>query len=509
MAEPDYDVIIVGAGHNGLTAAAYLAKSGLKVLVLEQRDVVGGATLTEEVFPGFKFPKYSYALVLLEGKVVEDLELESHGFRVLRVDPERVQPFPDGRGIRLWEDDQRVAEELSRFSRSDGEAYLRWSAFWGRAASIIHRYILTAPPTLSDLVMSVRGTEDEEVLERILFGSVFDMLDEYFESEQVKAAFGLSFNDAPLYYARMQTSRFGNKRYQGVAEGGMGAVSQSMAQAARSHGVAIQTEAQVRKVLVEMGRAIGVVLQDGQEIRAGAVVSNADPKRTFLGMVDGDDLPPGFQARVRSLKNSNASLKLHIALSEAPDLSRYFGDEWDPKYLARVRICPSLDYARAARQDAALGRTPDHPAMILQVPSVIDPSMAPEGQHCLSIWVETTAFNLAEGSWDDVKERVADHIVDTLASYAPNLKSAIIDREIVTPLDLARDVSLTNGDISHLAMTPEQFFASRPLRGWSNYRTPIEGLYLCGAGTHPGGYVTGAPGHNSAQTLLRDWELAS
>ena len=209
----------------------------------------------------------------------------------------------------------------------------------------------------------------------------------------------------------------------------MGAVSQSMAKAAQSRGVAIQTEAQVSKVLVERGRAIGVVLQDGQEIRAGAVVSNADPKRTFLGMVDGDDLPAGFQARVRGLKNSNASLKVHLALSEAPDLSRYFGDEWDPKYLARVRICPSLDYARAARQDAELGRTPDHPAMILQVPSVIDPSMAPEGQHCLSIWVETAAFNLAEGFWDDVKERVADHIVDTLASYAPNLKSAIIERD--------------------------------------------------------------------------------
>ena len=508
MVEPDYDVIIVGAGHNGLTAATYLAKSGLKVLVLEQRDVVGGATLTEEVFPGFKFPKYSYALVLLEGKVVEDLDLESHGFRVLNMDPERIHPFPDGRGLRLWEDDQRVAEEISRFSSHDGEAYLRWSAFWERAASIIHPYILTSPPTLSDLVMSVRGTENEEILERILFGSVFAMLDEYFESEQVKAVFGPSQNNAPLHYARHHTGRFGNKRYRGIAEGGMGAVSQSMAKAARSHGVAIQTEAQVQKVLVERGKAVGVVLKDGQEIRASAVVSNADPKRTFLGMVDGDELPAGFQARVRALKNSTSSLKLHVALSEAPDLSRYFGDEWDPKYVSRVRICPSLDYARAGRQDAELGRTPNHPAMILQVPSVIDPSMAPPGKHCLSIWVETAAFNLAEGSWDDVKERVADHILDTLASYAPNLKSAIMDREIVTPLDLARDVSLTNGDISHLATTPEQFFASRPLRGWSSYRTPIEGLYLCGAGTHPGGYVSGAPGHNAAQTLLRDWELA-
>ena len=509
MPSTDYDVIIIGAGHNGLTTAAYLAKAGLRVLSLERRKVLGGATLTDEIFPGYRLPRYSYAALLLEGKVVQDLDLESHSLKVLPVDPERIHPFPDGRAVRVWNDDAQVAEEIARISPPDANAYLKWVDFWERAARIIHPYMLTPPPTLAEVMASVQGTDDEAVLERILFGSAYDMLDQFFESEQVKALFAWSFNDAPLFFARLETSRFGDPRYHGILKGGMGSLPRSIEQAARSHGAQFETNAEVRRVLIENGSAIGVELADGRQIRAGTVVSNLDPKRSLLDIVDEGHLPSDFRARIRSLKNMRASMKLHASLSEPPDLSHYFGGDWDLGYLGRVRMCPSLDHVRAGRADADACRLPHHPSMIMQIPSVYDPSMAPEGKHCMSVWVETAAFELADGSWDDAREQVADIIVDALSVYAPNIKNAIIDRQVVTPLDLVREVGLTNGDILHLDMTPQQFFASRPLRGWNSYRTPIENYYLCGAGTHPGGYVSGAPGHNAAHAILRDMELAS
>ena len=286
MPSTDYDVIIIGAGHNGLTAAAYLAKAGLRVLSLERRNVLGGATLTDEIFPGYRLPRYSYAALLLEGKVVQDLNLESHGLKVLPVDPERIHPFPDGRAVRVWNDDAQVAEEIARISPPDADAYLKWVDFWVRAARIIHPYMLTAPPTLAEVMASVQGTDDEAVLERILFGSAYDMLDQFFESEQVKALFAWSFNDAPLFFARLETSRFGDPRYHGILQGGMGSLPRSIEQAARSYGAQFETNAEVRRVLIENGSAIGVELADGRQIRAGTVVSNLDPKRSLLDIVD-------------------------------------------------------------------------------------------------------------------------------------------------------------------------------------------------------------------------------
>ena len=509
MPNTDYDVIIIGAGHNGLTAAAYLARAGLRVLGLERRHVVGGATQTDEIFPGFLFPRYAYASLLLEGKVVEDLELEKHGLRVHNVDPERIHPFPDGRAVRVWNTDPQIAEEIARISPPDGEAYLKWAAFWERAAGIIQPYMLSEPPTLAELMASVQGTDDEAVLESILFGSAYDMLDRFFESEQVKGIFAFSFNDAPLFFARLETSRFGDPRFQGILHGGMGSLPRSIEAAARTHGAKFETNAEVRRVLIENNSAIGVELADGRQIRAGTVISNLDPKRSFLEMVDESHLPKEFRTGVRSLRNMRASMKLHASLSEPPDLSHYFGDEWDLGYLGRVRMCPSLDYVKAGRADADAGRLPLHPSMIMQVPSVYDPSMAPQGKHSMSVWVETAAFELADGSWDDARDQVADLIVDALSVYAPNIKDAIIERQVVTPADLVREVGLTNADILHLDMVPQQFFASRPLRGWNSYRTPIDNYYLCGAGTHPGGYVSGAPGHNAAHAVLRDMELNS
>ena len=509
MSNTDYDVIIIGAGHNGLTTAAYLARAGLRVLSLEKRDFVGGATLTDEIFPGFRFPRYSYASLLLEGKVVEDLDLERHGLHVLTVDPERIHPFPDGRAVRVWNTDAQIAEEIARISPPDGEAYLKWADFWESAARIIHPYMLTTPPTLAELMASVQGTDDEAILERILFGSAYDMLDQFFESEQVKAIFAFSFNDAPLFFARLETSRFGDPHFQGIIQGGMGSLPKAIQQAAISYGAQFETGAEVRRVLIENGSAIGIELADGRQIRAGTVVSNLDPKRSFLDIVEEKHLPTDFLSRIRALKNMRASMKLHASLSEPPDLSHYFGDEWDPGYLGRVRMCPSLDHVKAGRADADAGRLPHHPSMIMQIPSVYDLSMAPEGKHSMSVWVETAALELAGGSWDDARDQAAELIIDAISVYAPNIRDAIIDRQVLTPPDIIREVGMTNADILHLDMTPQQFFASRPLRGWNSYRTPIDNYYLCGAGTHPGGYVSGAPGHNAAHAILRDLELSS
>ncbi len=509
MPDTDYDVIIIGAGHNGLTAAAYLAKAGLRVLGLERNAIVGGATQTDEIFPGFRVPRYSYASLLLEGKVVQDLELEKHGLHILNLDPERIHPFPDGRAVRVWNTDEQTAEEIARIYRPDGDAYLKWAAFWERAAGIIYPYMLSEPPTLAELMASVQGTDDEAILESILFGSAYDMLDQYFESEQVKGVFAFSFNDAPLFFARLETARFGDPRCQGIVRGGMGSLPRAIEAAARSHGAHFETSAEVRRVLVENGSAIGVELSDGRQVRAGTVVSNLDPKQSFLNIVDDAHLPGDFRASIRSLKNMRASMKLHASLSEPPDLSHYFGDEWQLSYLGRVRMCPGLDYVKAGRADADAGRLPHHPSMIMQIPSAIDPSMAPESKHSMSVWVETAALHLADGSWDDARDQAADLIVDALSVYAPNIRGAIIDRQVLTPLDIIGELGMTNADILHLDMTPQQFFASRPLRGWNSYRTPIANYYLCGAGTHPGGYVSGAPGHNAAHAILRDMELAS
>ena len=300
MPNTDYDVIIIGAGHNGLTAAAYLARAGLRVLGLERRPIVGGATQTDEIFPGYRVPRYSYASLLLEGKVVEDLELEKHGLRIFNLDPERIHPFPDGRAVRVWNTDPEVAEEVARIHRPDGDAYLKWAAFWERAAGIIHPYMLSEPPTLAELMASVLGTDDEAILEQILFGSAYDMLDQYFESEQVKGIFAFSFNDAPLFFARLETARFGDPRYQGIVQGGMGSLPRSIEASARAQGAHFMTNAEVRRVIIENGSAIGVELSDGRQIRAGTVVSNLDPKRSLLEIVDEAHLASDFRAGVRS-----------------------------------------------------------------------------------------------------------------------------------------------------------------------------------------------------------------
>src|SRR5436190_8342206 len=515
MAGVDYEIIILGGGHNGLVAAGYLARAGLNVLLLERRDVLGGACVTEELFPGYRFSACSYLCYLLQAKVIEELELRKFGFEVYHIDPWRFLPLPGGNRLLLWDGVEQTQEEIGRFSKRDASNYPRWNAFWERAAGILYPYFLTPPPTVAEIADRLSGTDDEEFFERLLLASMSDVVSEFFESEPARAAFihahDVGDPTAPgsaWCYAYIKCTTFSNPENVGLVRGGMGGITQAMAASARALGATLQTGAQVERILVEDGKAIGVALADGTEIRSRIVVSNADPKRTFLKLIDARHLDSKFTQRIKALKTEAAYFKFHAALKGVPDFSAYFAEgEFDPRFLAEVKICPSIDYFAQAWADAKLGLPSRAPVMEVQVPSAYDPTMAPPGHHVLSIWALYAPTRLSEGTWEDRREAVGELLIDTLAAYAPNLRDILVDWSLFTPADIETRMAMTDGNIRHLDMVPGQFLAQRPVLGWSHYRTPITNLYLCGAGTHPGGEVTGAPGHNAAAVILADWSV--
>ena len=505
-----YDAVIVGGGHNGLVCAAYLAKAGLNVLVLERRDIVGGACITEELFPGYRFSACSYYCYLLQSKVIEDLQLRRHGFHVSPLDPVKTVLYPDGRVLMTWDSVEQTQDWIGRFSKRDAQAYPEWVAFWDRAASLVYPYFLTPAPTLADIAVGQRTSEARAFLDRLLTASAEDVVTEFFEHEAIRGAF-IHAHDAgdatapgsAWAFSYIRSSALTPRENTGIVRGGMGSITQAMAASARAAGATIKTGAVTGEVLVENGAAVGVRLTDGEEIRARAVVSNADPKRTFLKLVRPEDVPAGFRRRVERLKTNTAYFKFHAALSRLPDLSRYFGGDFDVRCLAYTKISPSVEYFKEAWDDANHGRPPRGPVMDIQIPSGYDPTMAPPGKHVMSIWASYAPVRLAEGTWDERREEITETFIGTLAKYAPDIRDCFVDYKLFTPQDLEERVGLTDGNIRHLDIVPGQFFASRPMPGWAEYRTPIRNLYLCGAGTHPGGEVTGAPGHNAAQVILR------
>ncbi|HVY72140.1 MAG TPA: NAD(P)/FAD-dependent oxidoreductase, partial [Verrucomicrobiae bacterium] len=504
---------VAGGGHNGLVAAAYLARAGQKVLLLERRQIPGGACSTEELFPGYHFSTCSYICYLLQTKVIDDLDLRRHGFHIFPIDPWRFLPLPDGRRLLVWNDEDQTREEIARFSRHDAEAYPRWNAFWNRAAGILHSTFLAPPPTVAELAARL-SADDAAFFQRLLGLSMRAVVEEFFESPVIRAAF-IHAHDAgdpalpgsAWSYAYIKCSNFSPPGNVGLVRGGMGGIARALAASAREHGATIRLGAAVERVLVEQGRAIGVRLADGTEIRGGVVVSNADPKRTFTQLVAPEDLPPGFFTRIQGLSTRAAYLKFHASLDGVPDFSAFFRDgkpAFDPKFMAEVKICPSVEYFTQAWQDARRGDLARQPVMEVQMPSAYDNSVAPAGKHLLSIWALYAPVKPREGTWDARRDEAGEIIIDTLAAYAPNLRGIIRDWSLLTPLDMENRVGLTNGNIRHLDMVPTQMLTERPLGGFANYRTPIRNLYLCGAGTHPGGEVTGAPGHNAAMMILRD-----
>ena len=505
-----YDAVVVGAGHNGLVAAWYLARAGLQVLMLERRAIVGGAAVTEELWPGYSVPTCSYICYLLQAKVIDDMALRRHGFAVHHLDPGSLTPFPDGRRILTWDDDRRSAAELAPFSARDAAALPAYRALRKRLAGIVHRWFLTPPPSLAEMVDALRGTEDAPLLERLLSGSVSDLLDEHFESPQVKGALAGAWDagdpDAPgslLSAIYPAVSLFTPDENAGIVVGGMGGITQAMRRAVEALGVEVRTGAEATSILVEGGRAVGVRLASGAEVRAALVLANADVKRTFLELVPREALPGDFVAGVERLRTRAAYYKFHAALDDLPDFSRY--GIADPRMLAQIKICPSLDYYRQAWGDASRGRITDSPVMAIQIPSVYDRTLVPNGGHVMSIWVQYAPVHPAGGAWTAALTRqVGEMLIATLEQYAPNLRRVMRDWVCFTPADIERRVGMTDGNIRHLDQVAGQLFDRRPLPGWGHYRTPVEGLYLCGADTHPGGEVTGAPGHNAAQAVLRD-----
>ena len=512
MSSGSYDAIVVGGGHNGLVCASYLAKAGLRVLVLERREILGGACVTEELFPGFRFSACSYYCHLLQSKVIDDLELRRHGFHVYHIDPQKCSLFPGDRALVVWDDVERTQNAIGRFSKHDAAAYPNWVRFWERAAGLIYPYFLRPAPTLAELAAGLRTADDQVFLDALVGASMEDVVTEFFEDEAVRGAF-IQAHDAgdpaapgsAWVYAYIKCNTFTPPENIGIVKGGMGAITAAMAAAARSFGVTVETNAAIAGILVEHGSAVGVRLSGGGEIRSRLIVSNADPKRTFLTLVGEQHLPSGFLRRVRRLKTNTAYFKFHAALNRLPDLSRYLGSDYDARYLGYARISPSIGYFKQSWEDAKHGRPPRAPVMDIQIPSGYDPTMAPSGKHIMSIWALYAPVHLAEGTWDERREEMGEQMIDTLAQYAPDFPECIANWQLFTPQDIEARVGLTDGNIRHLDIVPGQFLATRPMPGWAHYRTPINGLYLCGAGTHPGGEVTGAPGHNAAQAILAEF----
>jgi phytoene dehydrogenase-like protein len=509
MADTDYDIVMVGAGHNGLVAASYLAAEGLKVLVLERLRRVGGAIATEEVFPGFHVPYCAYVCHMLHGKIIEDLELRAHGFDVYPLDAWNFHPFPDGSYLLGWHAPQKLYREIRKLSERDADALLEWVPFWDRACGIVYRYMLTDPPTFAQVAQEVRGTADEEVWETMLTVSMRDLVERFFEDPRVRAYF-INAQDAGdpsapgsvLSVAYIRSGTLGKPENRGIPKGGMGKVSEAMAAVARSRGAEIRTGVAVRKILVEEGRATGVVLEDGQEIRAVVVVSNADPKRTYLSLVDEKDLDETFVHRVRNLTTRANCVKALVALREFPDFGRYLGPGFDPRLAAYVKICPSVEWFQESWDAARDGRLSRTPIMHIQFPTTYDRSLAPAGRHVMSSWSLYYPAHPKDGAWDAAKKQeIIDVHLEILSQYVPNFRSLVLDFTLETPADIERRIGMTDGNIRHIDVTSQQFFSRR-----MSYRGPIGGLYLCGAGTHPGGELTGAPGHNCARAILRDLE---
>jgi phytoene dehydrogenase-like protein len=509
----EFDVVIVGGGHNGLVCGAYLAKTGLKVCVVERRPIVGGAAVTEELWPGFRISRASYVPSIMP-QIVEDLKLTSFGLKMYPIDPQDFVPFPDRRFLFSFESHEKTAKEIEKFSKKDASNYLKFAEFAAKFVETVEPLFLAPPPRMSELLGLMQGTEIEEVIREILMTSCKDLLDEWFESEEVKAALCMhgvlntSMGPDTIGTSYILANSVGKSKYK-YAVGCTGAVSHAVASCLKAFGGKILVSSEVKRVLIQNGRAVGVELVTGEKIHSKAVVSNADPKRTFLKLVGADNLDQKFVNRVEHLNAYGTSFKINVALSEPLNFSAFPGTRVGPQHKALLNISPTVDYVQKAYDECKWGRIPSEPPISLFCQTAWDESVAPPNKHTLSIIAKYNPYHLANGNWKDSKEKALENALNVIESYAPNVRRSILHLEALSPLDLEQIFGLTEGNVTHLDQTLNQMLSFRPTPECSNYRTPILGLYLCGAGTHPGGGVTGAPGHNAAQAVIEDLRVAS
>ena len=522
-----YDAIIIGAGHNGLVTAAYLARAGRQVLVLERRDMVGGCAVTEELWPGYRVSTGAYLVSLLQDRIVRELELERFGYRVDAKDPAFFSAFPDGRHFFMWQDRARTLAEIAKFSRHDAEVYAAYEDQLERIARVIEDLLLITPPPfpprgpldfldylkLAGRMRSLRS-KDLVALVKIFTQSAAELLDEWFESDQVKVTLAtdgvIGANGGPrspgTAYILLHHSMGGVAGHRGLwgfVRGGMGAVAEAIAASARAKGAAVRTHAAVDRVLVRNGRAFAVVLANGEEIEATIIASNLDPKATFLRLIEESALEPDFVSTVRRFRSEGTSAKINLALNGLPEFTAFPATP-GPHHRATMHICPSIEYVEHAWDDAKYGRPSERPLLELTIPTMYDASLAPPGRHIMGIFLQYAPYTLREGAWDELRESFGDHAIALIEEYAPNIRSIIERREVLTPLDLERRFGITGGNIFHGEMSLDQMFVMRPVAGWARYRTPIQGLYLCGSGAHPGGGVMGAAGYNCAREILKE-----
>jgi phytoene dehydrogenase-like protein len=526
-----YDAVIIGGGHNGLVCAAYLAMAGQKVVVLERRGVVGGAAVTEEFHPGFRNSVAAYTVSLLNPKVIADLRLAEHGLRIVERKLANFLPLDDGRFLKVG--GGRTHDEVAKFSTRDAGRLEAYGARLEAIADVLRVLVLETPPNvveghpvaaISELIKSGRIANRLRHLGLDLQGELLDLftnsagnyLDHWFESSAIKAAYG--FDGIVGNYASPYTpgSAYvllhhcfgevnGRKGAWGHAIGGMGAITQAMAKSAAAHGAEVRVDAAVREVIVERGHAVGVVTEAGETIRGRAVISNLNPVLLYEKLIDRAALPATFASRIAKYRNGSGTFRMNVALSELPDFTCLPGRELAEHHTAGIIMAPSLAYMEQAYFDARTHGWSKQPIVEMVISSTLDDTLAPPGQHVASLFCQHVAPQLPDGSsWDEHRETVADLMIETVNAYAPNFKQSVLGRQIFSPLDLERTFGLVGGDIFHGALDLGQMFSARPMLGHANYRGPLPGLYMCGSGTHPGGGVTGLPGHNAAREVLRD-----
>ena len=519
------DVVIVGAGHNGLITAFYLAKAGFKPLVLERRPQVGGAAVTEEFLPGFRCSTLAHATGPIRPDIIRDMRLETHGLRLITPEVGVVSLSPDGRALILYTDAQKSASEIAKFSQKDAGKYPELQQALGKLGKVMGDALRLAPPNIDNpsggdlwgmlqTGRAIRRLGKQDMFRLLRWGpmAVADLVAEFFETELLRATvaargiFGTFLGPWSAGSSMVLLIRAAGDSHPAgsslFAAGGMGAVTQAMAAAAKQAGAEIRTDADVQEIRVKDGAATGVVLSDGEEIGAKAVVSNADPKRTLLKLVDSTHLSPDFVQKLQHYRTPGAVAKVNLALSGLPEFTALPG-AMNGVLSGRIHIGPDIDYLEHAFDESKYGNFSQNPYLEVAIPSVTDPSLAPAGKHVMSVYMQYAPFKLKGAEWDKQRANLGDTVVKTLAQYAPTLPDLIIDNQVITPKDLQETYGLTGGHIFHGELSLDQFFTMRPLLDWARYRTPIAGLYLCGSGTHPGAGLTGGSGANAAREIVK------